>query len=79
MKINVASKNPVKVGAVREIIRDYELLRDSSVSSYVADSGMSEQPRSLAETVQGAINRAKNAFNDCDYSFGIESGFMELP
>ncbi len=79
MKINVASKNPVKVGAVREIIRDYELLRDSSVSSYVADSGMSEQPRSLAETVQGAINRAKNAFNDCDYSFGIESGFMEVP
>jgi len=40
---------------------------------------MSKQPRSLVETIQGAINRAKNAFRDCDYSFGIESGFMEVP
>lgn len=42
-------------------------------------SGISEQPKSLDETVQGAVNRARSAFRDCDYSFGIESGLMKVP
>jgi inosine/xanthosine triphosphatase len=79
MRIKVGSKNPVKVGAVRDTLKDYELLRDSDISGIEVASGVSDQPRSLTEIVNGAVNRAKNAFSDCEYSFGIESGFVEVP
>lgn len=79
MKISIASKNPIKIDAVRETIKSYPLLQDSEISNIEVVSGVSEQPRSLEETVQGAMNRAKGAFRDCTYSFGIESGFMQVP
>ncbi len=79
MRINIASKNSAKVEAVSEIINDYELLRNSEISSLSVDSGTSKQPKSIDETIQGAMTRAKNAFNGCEYSFGIESGFMGVP
>ena len=43
------------------------------------DSKISEQPKSLEETIRGAMNRAKSSFQDCTYSFGIESGLMQVP
>jgi inosine/xanthosine triphosphatase len=43
------------------------------------DTGVSAQPTSLEETVQGAINRAKLAFQDATYSVGLESGLMKVP
>ena len=79
MRINIASKNPVKVEAVREVVGAYGLLRGSEISSLEVGSGVSEQPKSLEETVQGAINRAMRSFKDCNYSFGIESGLMSVP
>ena len=79
MKINIASNNPVKVEAVKEIIRSYDFLKNAEVKGLNVDSEVSEQPKSLEETVQGAINRAKSAFNNCIYSFGIESGLMRVP
>mgnify|MGYP003423223188 FL=1 len=79
MKIKVASLNPQKIQAVQDTILDYEILREAIVEGISADSGVSDQPKSLEETVSGAINRAKNAFVDCDLSFGIESGLLEVP
>lgn len=79
MRINVASKNPVKVEAVREVLNNYPDLANYEVAGVEINSGVSEQPKSLEETVQGAINRAKAVFNDCFYSFGIESGLMSVP
>ena len=80
MKIVVASKNPVKVDAVSEVIQDYGLFKGAEIFALEASSGVSEQPKSLEETVQGAINRAKSAFIEgCTYSFGIESGLMIVP
>jgi len=78
-KINVGSQNRVKVCAVEEILGDYLHLKDAKVISIDAVSEVDDQPRSLDETVQGAINRAKNAYQDCDYSFGLESGMMAVP
>jgi len=78
MKINVASINPAKVEAVRETLQDYPHLQHAEVSGLAVDSGVSEQPLTLEETMQGAINRAKNAFKSCDLSFGIESGFFPV-
>ncbi len=79
MKIKVASLNPQKIQAVIDTVTDYEILKGSIVEGINASSGVSDQPKSLEETVLGATNRAKNAFVDCDYSFGIESGLLEVP
>ncbi len=79
MKINVASKNQAKVGAVTEIIKDYPRLKNADIFVAEALSDVNDQPKSLEETIQGAINRSRNAYNDCDYSFGIESGLMAVP
>lgn len=79
MKIKVGSTNKIKVEAVKEILWDYPHLKDAMVSMVEVSLGVVEQPKSLGETVQGAMNRAKGAFQDCRYSFGIESGLMAVP
>lgn len=79
MQIIVASKNPVKVGAVEEILREYPHLAEAIVHALETPSGVADQPRSLDETIRGAINRARAAFADCTYAIGIESGLMEVP
>lgn len=79
MKLRIASQNPAKVEALREIIVDYPQLNGAEIVSVETVSGVSDQPKSLEETVRGAMNRCKNVFEDCEYSFGIESGLMEVP
>ena len=79
MQIIVGSQNKAKLDAVSEIIKDYPNLKDFSVFGVEVESGVSDQPKSLEETVQGAMNRAKDSFKDCDYSFGLESGLMSVP
>lgn len=79
MRINVGSVNPIKVEAVKEIVSDYPYLKSADINAVDTKSDVSDQPKTLAETVQGAANRAKNSFHDCDFSFGIESGLMAVP
>lgn len=79
MKIKVGSKNEAKVKAVAEILQDYPHLAAADVSGTEVASSVSEQPKSLDETVRGAMNRALGAFNDCDYGIGLESGLMQVP
>ncbi len=79
MVIKIASKNPVKVGALKEIIEDYSHLKNAKIIAIDVSSEVSAQPKSLKETVQGAMNRSRNSFGECDFSFGIESGLMEVP
>lgn len=75
----MASKNPVKVAALTEIIEEYPHLRHAEIKTVDVPSEVQDQPKSLEETVQGAINRARNACVDCNYAFGIESGLMAVP
>jgi inosine/xanthosine triphosphatase len=79
MKINIASQNPAKVGALKELIQDYSCLKNSEIISTDVSSGVDNQPKSLVETIKGAMGRSLNAYGGCDYSFGIESGLMEVP
>jgi len=79
MNINVGSKNRAKVEAVEEILKEYPHLADTHVKAIGTESGVANQPLSLDETMQGAMNRAKGAWNDCDYSIGLESGLMRVP
>lgn len=79
MIVHVGSKNPAKISAVTNTIKDYSIFEKASVHGFSAPSEISEQPFSLAETIKGAKNRARNCFSGSDYSFGIESGLMEVP
>mgnify|MGYP001589351230 CR=1 FL=1 len=79
MKINIGSKNKVKIEAVSELLKDYSDFKDAEIISIEVDSGVSHQPKSLDETIDGAIKRAENVFTDCDFSFGLESGLMKVP
>ena len=79
MRINVGSKNDVKIEAVREAVRDYDFLSNAEVIGVDFNSEVSEQPKTIDETVRGAMNRARSAFRECKYSFGIEDGSMRVP
>ncbi|MDB5195183.1 MAG: hypothetical protein JWO84_367 [Parcubacteria group bacterium] len=79
MKIVVASKNPQKIAAVTEILQDYPHLKDAVIGTMEVTTTIPAQPISLDEIVEGAVQRAKNSFVDCDYSIGLESGLMETP
>lgn len=78
MKIIVGSKNKQKVEAVAEILKDYADFKSAAVVSVDVATGVSEQPKSMEETIDGAMKRAKNAFAECEYSFGLESGLMKV-
>lgn len=85
MKIVVGSKNPVKVAAVEEIVQAlFPRFRTGKVISRDVPSGVSEQPKSLDETIRGATNRARSAAAivpapaDGIVSFGIESGIFPV-
>src|SRR5689334_20190808 len=76
----VGSTNAVKVQAVEEAVRDYPRLAQAKIVPFSASSEVAEQPISLEETIRGAKNRARNAFNaceSCNYAFGIEGGLFE--
>ncbi|CEL25143.1 MULTISPECIES: inosine/xanthosine triphosphatase [Methanobacterium] len=78
MKIIVGSKNPVKFQATGNVLE--KIYGELEVQAIDVDSGVPDQPIGLEVTVQGAINRAKNAFfPDFDLSVGIESGLLEVP
>jgi inosine/xanthosine triphosphatase len=80
MKINIATGNSVKINMLKEVISDYPILSSAEVvASGGIPSGVSDQPISMEETIQGAVNRAKAAFKKCDYSFGVEAGLAEVP
>jgi inosine/xanthosine triphosphatase len=79
MKIIIGSENKIKVEAVKEIIQEYSHLKDAEILSKEANSDVSDQPKSLEETIQGAMNRARNVFLNCDYAIGLESGLMAVP
>jgi len=71
--VNVGSKNPVKLAAVREVLRGvYPRVRFSAVA---VKSGVPEQPIEK-DTLVGAIQRARQALGKADFGVGIEAGLF---
>lgn len=80
MRIYVGSKNQTKVQAVKDTLQLYpNLFSEPEVVGVDVQVEQFGHPKSLKETVEGAVERAKKAFHNCDYSFGIEGGLMEVP
>jgi inosine/xanthosine triphosphatase len=78
MQVTVGSQNPVKLKATRNVLE--KIYTEVTVKAVEVDSGVPDQPFGLEQTIEGAINRAKNAYTiGIDLSVGIESGLMETP
>lgn len=76
-KIIVASKNPVKINAVKTGFDKVFPKLTFEIAGLSVSSDVSDQPMSDEETLKGAINRAKNAeekYKDAEYWVGIEGG-----
>jgi len=80
MKINIGSKNEVKMTAIKETILMYpKLFSNPKISGIDINVELFGHPKNIQETVGGAISRAKKAFRNCDFSFGLEGGLIEVP
>jgi inosine/xanthosine triphosphatase len=79
MIINIGSKNPTKIAAVTNLVTGHPLFDDVVVKSVEVDIEEFGHPKSLKSTIHGAKQRAKQAFENCSYSFGIESGLLKSP
>ncbi len=81
MKIVVASRNPVKIDAVKEAFGvQFPSARIEVISADV-ESGVSDQPENDRETRHGARNRvvaARGVQPDADYWVGIEGGIESV-
>ena len=73
----VASNNPVKIGASRDGFSRMFPTLTFDVQAISVPSGVPDQPFTDEETLQGALNRARNARDaepNADYWIGLEGG-----
>lgn len=75
MNVVIGSTNKTKVFAVKEVLEEYH----AKVHSVDAPSGVSSQPRTDAETREGARNRAIYSLQEieADIGIGLEGGVAE--
>ena len=76
MKILVASKNPVKVNAVKEAFRIC-FSEAHEIEGLTVSSGVSDQPRCDGETKAGAATRVENLIKSgrkAQFYVGVEGG-----
>jgi inosine/xanthosine triphosphatase len=81
MNVVVASRNPVKIDAVKEAFGVQFPAATFDLISVDVDSGVSDQPANDQETRQGARNRvveARRVQPDADYWVGIEGGIESV-
>jgi len=80
MKFIVGSQNKAKVKAVEQVVNKIFPCADGEAHVVIGvsvPSGVSDQPKTAEETMNGAINRAKAALkthDDADYGIGLEGG-----
>lgn len=79
MRIHVGSKNATKVDAVKHLFATSPLFALAEIVGVDVNVETFGHPRSLEQVVKGAIDRAQQAFVDCDLSVGIEGGMLEVP
>jgi inosine/xanthosine triphosphatase len=80
MNIAVGSTNPVKIEAVLEAFQRAFPNKTIEVLGFKVKSGVSDQPMSDAESIQGATNRANKALaeGNADFGVGLEGGLQKI-
>lgn len=79
-KVIIASKNPVKIEAVKIGFGKMFSEDQFEFEGISVPSGVADQPMTNEETLQGAINRSENAFaekKDADFWIGVEGGIQK--
>jgi inosine/xanthosine triphosphatase len=79
--LSVGTRNPVKVSAVTNVVEKLFHTKFEVVAVEVK-SGVPKQPIGLAENVNGAIKRAKEAMKvvpSAELGIGIEAGLVKVP
>ncbi len=80
MKLIVASTNPVKIQSAKHGFQQMFPSETFTAEGISVPSGVSDQPMTDEETLQGALNRATNARTvqpSAHYWVGIEGGCEE--
>ncbi|WP_101844770.1 DUF84 family protein [Halobacillus sp. Marseille-P3879] len=74
MKIYIGSTNPTKVEAVKKVFANDDVL------SVEVESKVAAQPFSDEETLEGAVNRARECavMKKSELGIGLEGGVMEI-
>lgn len=76
MNIKIGSKNAAKCAAANTAVQSY--WPEENVEGIDVDSGVSDMPANEAETMEGAVNRAKACVAaGADIGLGVESGMRE--
>lgn len=81
MRIAIGTQNSGKIAALEQALAVYPNLAHYTVVPAEVDSGVSAQPKTLDETLQGAMNRARTAMEATrsDLGCGLESGVFPVP
>lgn len=77
--IHVGSKNPTKIQATENILAKNELFDGAKVEGVSIDIEEFGHPKSIEETIAGAKDRAKAAYEGSDLGVGLESGLFKAP
>jgi len=81
MLVIVGSKNPIKIKAVKNVLKPF-FGKKLKVKGIKVDLNLPNQPIGIEETIKGAIKRAKFALDfekNVDYGIGIEAGLIKVP
>jgi inosine/xanthosine triphosphatase len=81
MLVITASRNPVKIQAVKTAFSQAFPRTTVEVEGLAAPSGVSDQPMSDEETLRGARNRvayAKKQYPEADFWVGVEGGVQPI-
>ena len=65
--------------AVAQVLKDYPMFAGAQVIGMAIQIEEFGHPKSIEETVAGAIDRAQQAWRGNDYGFGIEGGLIRVP
>lgn len=80
-KVIIASRNPVKVSAVKKGFKEMFRQESFDFEGISVPSGVQDQPMDNFSTMTGALNRANNAMAEtpnADFWVGIEGGIEKL-
>lgn len=80
MIIHVGSRNNIKIKATEDAVALYpKLFPEPKIIGISVNMPVFDHPKGMKETIEGAQKRAREVFKDCEFSFGLEGGLMEVP
>lgn len=79
MRVCAGTKNPSKLGGIRQAFREVFKVEDVELVS-LESTDLRPQPIGLDEILEGALKRVNASLSrkDCDFYVGVEAGIIEV-